>query len=1395
MSQSDFVTRGQALVSAGQYQEAVKVCRLGLLGRPTTVDGRVVLGQALLALKRFDEVIAEMRVALELDGSSVDAQVLKGEALLRKKDFAQAIDVLRIVRSQAPTDPRIAGLIAEAERGGGKPRVTASHRSVGFVSPSVPSADERGSDAFTREKETREKDTRAKVPAGKARPPMFDDSDDSDADDSAGHYTRPTSLAAPGAKKRTPAPLFGGAAAKPGGPRPEGTSEVDLDEEGIEMDDDDDDAPAAPPVARNAPPNAAGGDRGRVIPTQRPAQKATAMGSAAAPNMPAPGGPRAKLPNPNRNRPPTAAPLFGGGAPALAPPKPVRNEGSSTHELDDEEVMDLETPEPVLTGPKKPGPRTAARNAVQMPSGPLDISPQGVPATPQVHPPPPPQRITGHEAATAHHAGGAPVPAYVAAPHLAQMIANQPHMMHVQPLPQLPPQLAPNEQAIRAAMPTAAAMMMPPSMHPVPAAPPLTQAQAESAAVVDQLFAGNTKNDPYGVPNMGGLYGGQGGYPQQEPYGGQVPPHMMQTQLPYLDPNQQAAMAAAQAQADYERASMAQMAGGMFEQHQQQVQAVSLPDYGMSQSGPAIKTGVRRRSKAMLFVWILLGAAMIGGGVFAGFKIRAMRLEKQIGEARAQAVAIAQDDAWKGWVGARDRLAGIARASATVENRAALARVRALAAFEFGDGYEEAKRAVEGLNGEGGLDGAIATAYLGLAGSDAKLAKDGAERAHERAPADAATLYVRGRAALLNGDLKLGLTSMNEAIAVEERPLYQIGLARALGEAGEWDKALSIVDKLLTDSPELASAILERAHLLAISARLAANSPATDDIRGRLLKMVSEGRNAPGEQSVRGVSPSQVAYGYVMLALVDHAGGQNPNSHIQNAIILTRDLELDDQRFAETMIDALYSIGLVPASRRAAQSAFQRWPASLNITTGLARAALAEGDAKAALDAFGKTDLADWPQSLVVRAQAKYALGDTDGARTDYGSALKKSAGYEPALVGLAWLELKAGDIDEARTRIEARLPKGDVLPSAALATVYAATLRAGGDVKEREQARDLMQKIVNGPPTTDLARAQLELARIYQDLGDLTQARTMYGIAATKGNPEARLEIGLLLLEDRDATGAAQTFAQLVKEAGDGASASLLLEAARVSMLAGDHVSAQDYLERADKRPDVVRWHLLRERARLFSRRGDATGAAEALMLALDGSGNDVETMMLAAEVATSDDPAQPALIEKVRTLAPQRLTNLPELDIALGKIALATGKIDEAAVRFTTAEQAIIAAKGGGRRRAQATYALAYILYQREEDVRAENAFGHVVSLDPTLYPAYLYMADLKRNTDVKKALELAQTAMKLNPDSVRGWFLLGVIAAQAGNKKLLDEAITQVNEIAPGSEGLAELQRMKR
>jgi Flp pilus assembly protein TadD len=114
LAQADFVERGRQLCARAQYQEAVKVCRLGLLAHPTEVEGRLVLGEALLALSRHDEVLAEMRVALELDGENPRALGLKGAALLRKGDVLQACDVLARAVTGAPSDPTLRQLYGEA---------------------------------------------------------------------------------------------------------------------------------------------------------------------------------------------------------------------------------------------------------------------------------------------------------------------------------------------------------------------------------------------------------------------------------------------------------------------------------------------------------------------------------------------------------------------------------------------------------------------------------------------------------------------------------------------------------------------------------------------------------------------------------------------------------------------------------------------------------------------------------------------------------------------------------------------------------------------------------------------------------------------------------------------------------------------------------------------------------------------------------------------------------------------------------------------------------------------------------------------------------------------------------------------------------------------------------
>ncbi|MCU1276942.1 MAG: Tetratricopeptide 2 repeat protein, partial [bacterium] len=109
----DFVQRGKVSIVRRQYAEAVKICRLGLLGQPSLLEGRLVLGMALTALGRWDEVLAEMRVALETDPNAALAWLLKGEALVGKGDFQQAEQTLKRAKELDPSNSKADQLLAE----------------------------------------------------------------------------------------------------------------------------------------------------------------------------------------------------------------------------------------------------------------------------------------------------------------------------------------------------------------------------------------------------------------------------------------------------------------------------------------------------------------------------------------------------------------------------------------------------------------------------------------------------------------------------------------------------------------------------------------------------------------------------------------------------------------------------------------------------------------------------------------------------------------------------------------------------------------------------------------------------------------------------------------------------------------------------------------------------------------------------------------------------------------------------------------------------------------------------------------------------------------------------------------------------------------------------------
>jgi tetratricopeptide (TPR) repeat protein len=1387
VSQSDFVTRGQALVSSGQYQEAVKVCRLGLLGRPTTVEGRVVLGQALLALKRYDEVLAEMRVALELDHGSHAAQALKGEALLRKGDGHGAAEVLGKLRSQGLADSHVAQLLAEAERLASRSPPGHPGARVGLVEDAA---------AFAIDHGTKNYPMRAGEPGG-----------DSDGGDSGGEFTRPTSLAAPGARKRSSPEI----AAPPADATPppavlavgdqSGTVEVDPEREAAKLRGGDDDLgePVGPPGIGGRAGQRTGWPGGRVGP---PSNQFDDLDAAATGVLDGGRGERSSKPS---SRSPAAAPAAAAKKSRRAP---MFKEEVSTVELEDDEVIELEDkrpsprtaePERAAPGRRPPGPGTAVRNAVKLPSGPLDAPVAPRPTGPAMPTPPPP------------------------APHLAQMIANQPHVMNVVPAAPLPPPAALNPRsAIAAALPTAAALPM-----PSPPSPPSPLSAPPAMARQPAMAFGATVPGSQGNPMALAATMPAGTLPAPPPG---PPPHLARTLMaqpnPFAAPapaiSAETAAAAARptialsSQQHQSAAAFDAVLGGPDGQGQAwgrgpmpyTAEDAGRPvDPGMHQGSGAVpmvgfggessaasrsaRTGRRGRSRLIL-LWFLIGATVISAGVVAGFEIRGIRLHRQITAARDRAAELARTDTWQGWIAARDSFYGILAASATADNKAAVAHARGVLAFEFGDGVADAQAAVAGLAGSGaGEELDLAAAYVALTQRDLKTAHDAAERAVQGAPDDAAALYVSGQAALLGGDVKAAIAELRKAVAREPRPHYLIGLARALGEAAAWDEAITALDRV-RDNP---GAVIARGVLLARAGRATAGPTGPGaEIRAQLAKLIGDA-GKPGDP----VSPLQITLAELALARVDHARGDHAAAQADYGASLNQKLD-DDLQFAEELGDTVLAIGDLEFAQKVATRTLKEWPASRRARIALAQIAIAQGRPAAAVGLFtGPPELAAGPVGKTVRGQARLAAGDIDGARADFDAAIQKLPGYEPAVIARTWLDLAAGDVEAARKRIEPAFNPRTA--TAGMAAVYAAVLRATGQPEARDKARKLLERAVTGSAGPDTARAQLELARVDRDLGDFAAARIAYGEAARAGNLDARLETGTLLIDNHDPRGGHDTLEQLLAESGDQAPAALLLETARARTLVGNHKGAFELLARADKAPGVVRWQLDRERGRIAVRKGDVAGAIQALSRALDSCGGDLDSFLLAADALAIDDrrpelaDKRGALSGKLKTLMPARLQGKPEIEIIQGKLEIAADRFDEAEKHYTAAHDALARDKASPRRLAQCDFGLGVTAYFKHDDAPAASRLQLAVLEDPSIDAAYLFAADLDRVRDPEKALQTANQAVTYNPDSVEGWKLVGTIAAPLPrHRKLLDAAISHVNDLAPGSEQLHQLQRLR-
>jgi tetratricopeptide (TPR) repeat protein len=627
---------------------------------------------------------------------------------------------------------------------------------------------------------------------------------------------------------------------------------------------------------------------------------------------------------------------------------------------------------------------------------------------------------------------------------------------------------------------------------------------------------------------------------------------------------------------------------------------------------------------------------------------------------------------------------------------------------------------------------------------------------------------------------------MKAAADKEARPLYGVGLARALAAAYNWDEAIATIDKVFATSADQPAAVIARGNVLAGAGRIFPGSALANEVRAQLDRIVSEGKRPLVEQQ-HGVSPAQVAFGHLALAQVNFM--RNDLKAARNDLKLAAAVNLDDQRFAEELTDTLYMLGDLAAARSAADKAIRDYGTSRRARITFARVMLAQGRASDAVDIISKqADVMALPDALALRGQAYLSAGDVSAAATDFEAALKQAPFHEPALVGRAWVELQAGDVEAATKRVAERYnPKGS---SPALTTVYAGTLRRNADPAQREKAKDLLEKLVQTATGYDQARAQLELARIYRDLGEYRNARPAYSAAAASGSFDARLEFGLLLIEDRDPPGGREMLDALLRDAGERPPAQLVIETARARMLVGDHTGAAQLLDRADKMTGIERWKLDRERGRLALRKSDFPVAAAALGRALDGCGSDAETFLLAADVGVYEKP----LADKVKKLAPERLKGRPEAKIVEGKLLIVAEKYAEAEQAYRDAKAALKGDRPSPRRLAQADFGLGLVAYIRQNNAEALQMFELVIDQDPSLVDSYVFAADITQK-EPRRSLPFAQKAVKYNPDYAGAWLLVGKIASRLGDRKTVTDAINRLTQIAPNGEELQELKTLRR
>ena len=475
----------------------------------------------------------------------------------------------------------------------------------------------------------------------------------------------------------------------------------------------------------------------------------------------------------------------------------------------------------------------------------------------------------------------------------------------------------------------------------------------------------------------------------------------------------------------------------------------------------------------------------------------------------------------------------------------------------------------------------------------------------------------------------------------------------------------------------------------------------------------------------------------------------------------------------------------------------------------LARAMLAQGQAKKVTDQFASTELSlnSAKASLQMSLATAYSMqGKVEASQAALNAALLAEPGYAPALIAQARQKASKGEFDVALAMTEEVITKhpkshegwklkGDIL------------LYAKGQINDALAA---FRKSVEIKP--DFLEGSTAVITLLFQQGNLTDAAAQIDQLKKflANHPQTKYLEAQLAFQKKDFKLARELAQQILKVAPDYVPGLQL--AGAVELQLGSNVQAEGYLSKAVQlAPDLA----LARRLLVLSylRSGQPARALATLLPALNRNNVDSVLLTVAGEVYLQNGDVKKAeeYFSRAAKQDPKNTrsrTSLALTHLMGGQVDSAFGELEDIAASDTgtTADLALISAH---LRRQEFDKALKTIdglekkqpdkplaahlrgrtLLAKRDVAAAKQSFERALTIDPTYFPAVANLAGLdmadKRPDDAKKRFE---AVLAKDPKNGQAMLALADIAAKSGAPKeeiakLISNAVAaNPTEVAP-------------